>query len=112
MKRLMGILALVLMTGCATTPLTPDAHSMRVVEWWSGSPNEAEVDTIMDCTAVGRAEKGDDRNALINLGAARGANVVLLKIPKGKSIMIMPTFGTDYDASFFRCSDPVAATKQ
>jgi hypothetical protein len=102
------LLVILLAAGCAATvPLNADAKNIRVIEWWSGSPNEADVNSVMDCPVVGRPEKGDDRNALINLGAARGANVVLLKIPKGKSVMAVPTYGADYEATFYRCEEAV-----
>jgi hypothetical protein len=102
MKNLFGTLAIVLMTGCASVPLTEHAKNVRVVERHEGQPYRGTEGDMTNCRLVG-FDKGDDRNAIINLAASRGANTVLLTF-NGKGIMFVP----NYSAEAYRCPDPVA----
>jgi hypothetical protein len=111
-KRILGALLVPIVCGLGCTiyltPLTPEARKVRVVEWSSASPNEDEVNAVMDCEPIGLPEKSSDRNHLLNLAAERRANVLLLRVLREHTAMGMQTYGPDFDASFYRCPDPAA----
>jgi hypothetical protein len=94
---------LLLMTGCASVPLTEYAKGVRVVERHEGQPYSGTEGDTTNCRWVG-FDKGDDRNTIINLAVSRGANTVLLTF-NGKGMMFVPNYG----AEAYRCPDPAAA---
>lgn len=95
--------------GCAHAVLAPAAKSIRVVERTATSEPE-ETRIYASCEKLGRQEKGDDLNALLNAGASRGADTAIVQKRGSTALNAMPSFGANNLATFFRCEPkPVPA---
>lgn len=85
--------------------LSPIAKSIRVVERTATSePEEARI--YSSCEKLGHQEKDDDLNALLNLGAKRGADTAIVQRKGSTALNVMPSFGANNLATFFRCQEP------
>lgn len=92
-------------SGCTHVALAPAAKSIRVVERTATSePEEARI--YASCEKLGRQEKDDDLNALLNAGALRGADTAIVQKRGSTALNAMPSFGANNLATFFRCAGP------